>query len=235
MTHKKTIEKDYSKSILNGNGGNDYEKYMGIPILLSLQKDESSMLHRFEMLFQIIHQSTELWLKLNNFELDGALLSLKHNRIQESVAYLNRASECINILINQLDILKHMTPWDFQLIRPALGNGSGLESPGWKIAQRMGKKISLEFDMYLKRNKINLVDVYKTNIYSDIFNISESLINWDENVSMWRTKHYKIAVRTIGHNTVGTKGTIVDKLVKLINYKYFPKLWELRSQLSNIS
>jgi tryptophan 2,3-dioxygenase len=235
VTHKKTIEKDYSKSILNGNGGNDYEKYMGIPILLSLQKDESSMLHRFEMLFQIIHQSTELWLKLNNFELDGALLSLKHNRIQESVAYLNRASECINILINQLDILKHMTPWDFQLIRPALGNGSGLESPGWKIAQRMGKKISLEFDMYLKRNKINLVDVYKTNIYSDIFNISESLINWDENVSMWRTKHYKIAVRTIGHNTVGTKGTIVDKLVKLINYKYFPKLWELRSQLSNIS
>lgn len=56
--------KDYAEQILDGEGENDYTRYMRTDALLSLQRGPGEWVHRDEMLFQIVHQSTELWLKL---------------------------------------------------------------------------------------------------------------------------------------------------------------------------
>src|SRR5262245_61217309 len=63
--------RDYSP-ILPGAGKDDYARYMNPDLLLSLQRAPASMLHRDELLFQIVHQSTELWLKLACFEVAEA-------------------------------------------------------------------------------------------------------------------------------------------------------------------
>ncbi|MCE1685743.1 tryptophan 2,3-dioxygenase, partial [Enterobacter hormaechei] len=68
--------RDYSTSVLSGEGDSDYEKYMRIPTLLNLQVTPEKMLHRDELLFQVVHQSTELWLKLSNNELAEAIKKL---------------------------------------------------------------------------------------------------------------------------------------------------------------
>ena len=48
--------------ILPGEGGSDYERYLRTDELLSLQKTDAEWVHRDELLFQTVHQSSELWL-----------------------------------------------------------------------------------------------------------------------------------------------------------------------------
>src|SRR5207237_608539 len=58
--------------ILPGPGGSDYERYLRTDELLSLQKTAEEQAHRDELLFQVVHQSSELWLKLAWHEVEQA-------------------------------------------------------------------------------------------------------------------------------------------------------------------
>ena len=66
--------------VLPGRGATDYERYLRTDELLALQKTPAEVVHRDEHLFQAVHQSSEIWLKLACTELDDAaeLLSLIH-------------------------------------------------------------------------------------------------------------------------------------------------------------
>ena len=64
------LEEDYSQPILPGEGASDYERYLRTDELLALQKTPEEMPHRDELLFQTVHQSSELWLKLACFEVE---------------------------------------------------------------------------------------------------------------------------------------------------------------------
>lgn len=223
--------KNYDVSVLEGEGDNDYAKYMRTNALLSLQVTADKMQHRDEMLFQITHQSTELWLKLACYEIDESATRLDNERVADATALIDRATCCIGLLVDQLDILTHLTPWDFRQVRVALGNGSGFESPGWRRVQTVCSRLCASFDRLVSNRQIDLVKLYQLERNSEAFNLAEALVALDENISLWRTRHYKVAVRIIGHNTVGTKGTPVDKLTALLNHKFFPRLWDVRSTL----
>ena len=49
--------------VLPGPGASDYERYLRTDELLALQKGPEERVHRDELLFQTVHQSSELWLK----------------------------------------------------------------------------------------------------------------------------------------------------------------------------
>ena len=66
------VEEDFSQPVLPGKGTSDYERYLRTDELLALQKTPEEMAHRDELLFQTVHQSSELWLKLACFEVDTA-------------------------------------------------------------------------------------------------------------------------------------------------------------------
>ena len=51
---------DYSQPILPGRGASDYERYLRTDELLALQKGPDEWAHRDELLFQTVHQSSEL-------------------------------------------------------------------------------------------------------------------------------------------------------------------------------
>jgi tryptophan 2,3-dioxygenase len=55
-------EEDF-QPILPGEGASDYERYLRTDELLALQKTPDEWVHRDELLFQTVHQSSELWLK----------------------------------------------------------------------------------------------------------------------------------------------------------------------------
>src|SRR4029078_4079170 len=63
---------DLNKPILPGTAATDYERYLRTDELLALQKTPAEVFHRDEHLFQTVHQSTELWLKLACLELEQA-------------------------------------------------------------------------------------------------------------------------------------------------------------------
>ncbi|MGB1698029.1 MAG: tryptophan 2,3-dioxygenase family protein, partial [Thermoplasmatota archaeon] len=55
---------------LPGTADTDYERYLRVDELLSLQKKPEERAHPDELMFQTIHQSFEIWLKLVLEELD---------------------------------------------------------------------------------------------------------------------------------------------------------------------
>lgn len=65
----------------------------------------------------------------------------------------------------------------------------------------------------------------------DLFLLAESLIEFDETFSLWRLRHIKMVERMIGSKT-GTGGSEgAAYLMKTVERKFFPDLWELRSYL----
>ncbi len=58
-----TTEPDEFAPILAGPAPSDYERYLRTDELLALQKGPDEWAHRDELLFQTVHQSSELWLK----------------------------------------------------------------------------------------------------------------------------------------------------------------------------
>ena len=56
-------EQDEFAPVLEGPGSSDYERYLRTEELLSLQKGPGEWAHRDELLFQTVHQASELWLK----------------------------------------------------------------------------------------------------------------------------------------------------------------------------
>ena len=60
-------------------------------------------------------------------------------------------------------------------------------------------------------------------------------MEWDERISMWRVRHYKVVARMIGDCVVGTQGTPVEVLGRLIHNTFFPELWRARNELTALS
>jgi tryptophan 2,3-dioxygenase len=228
------MKRDYSP-ILEGEGDDDYSRYMRTGALLSLQRGPQEWIHRDELLFQVVHQSTELWLKLAGAEVTEADARIQAEELDAAAALLGRAALAVELVTDQLRMLRHLSPWDFQTIRPVLGNGSGFESPGWQGVRETSKRIGVSFDKLLAAGSVDLAELYRTGRDSALHRLAEALIAWDEQVAVWRTVHYKVATRIIGHDVVGTKGTEVDVLAKLIGHKFFPELWRVRTELTRSS
>ena len=71
---------DLHRPILPGEAATDYERYLRTDELLALQKPADASAHRDELLFQIIHQTSELWLKLAAAEVETAIERLEIGR-----------------------------------------------------------------------------------------------------------------------------------------------------------
>lgn len=226
------MSKDYSVPVLDGEGDNDYTRYMRTDTLLSLQRRPQDVIHRDELLFQVVHQSTELWLKLACHEVEEAARQIDAGQLDTAARLLGRASLCARLTADQLEMMRHLAPWDFQIIRTVLGHGSGFESPGWKAARQVSQELDKSFRRLVEARGTDLVEVYRSGHDTAEYRLAEAMIDWDERISLWRTQHYKMATRVIGHSVVGTKGAPVEFLAKLIGHKFFPQLWELRTELT---
>jgi len=230
------VEEDYSQPVLPGGGASDYERYLRTDELLALQKTPEEMTHRDELLFQTVHQSSELWLKLACFEVEGATVRLRDHDPAAAVRLLRRANDCVKIATQLLDMLEHMSPWEYQTIRRVLGHGSGFDSPGFRNIRRVSPSLGEAFDALRNEQGLSLVDLYvRGRELEDLYQVAEGLIEWDERVSVWRFRHYKVVARVIGDEVVGTQGTPVELLSGLIKNKLYPELWQVRNDLTSLA
>lgn len=218
--------------ILPGDGATDYERYMRTNVLLSLQRTPEQAIHRDELLFQVVHQATELWLKLAAAETDAAAALIRDKRPAAAAAQCARSSLAVTIATQQLEMLTHLAPWTFQVIRTILGHGSGFESPGWKGLRQSALGLGAAFDETIALSDENLAGLYRGDTDTPEYLLAEALIDLDERISVWRVRHFKVATRIIGHGVTGTKGTPVDTLAGLISKQMFPRLWRVRTELT---
>src|SRR5204863_3167363 len=92
--------------ILAGPGASDYERYLRTDELLALQKTPEERAHHDELLFQTVHQSSELWLKLAWNEVEEATGHLRAGEIAPALRLLRRTILCLKLATDQLDMLE---------------------------------------------------------------------------------------------------------------------------------
>ncbi|HEX5798479.1 MAG TPA: tryptophan 2,3-dioxygenase family protein [Gaiellaceae bacterium] len=227
---------DFSQPVLPGDAKSDYERYLNTDELLSLQKGPDEWVHRDELLFQTVHQSSELWLQLAWNEVEAATGHLGDGDIDAALRLLRRSALCLVYATDQLDMLEHLSPWEYQEIRKVLGHGSGFDSPGWREIRRVTPLLGQAFHALRENAGLSLVDVYvRGREHEALYQLAEALVELDERITTWRVRHYKVVARVIGDSVVGTQGTPVEVLGRLIHHSFFPELWRVRNELTALS
>jgi tryptophan 2,3-dioxygenase len=222
-----SVKRDHS-AVLPGDGDTDYARYMRVDALLGLQRPPEQMIHRDELLFQVVHQSAELWLKLAEAELTEATRRLDAGDPGAAELLLTRATLAVRLVTDQLEMFRHLSPADFQAMQPALGNGSGAESPGWKRVQGASRRLGRAFAAHLADRGVELSALAATAPTEPAHRLAEAMVEWDEQVSLWRVRHYQVAIRVGSHAPGGVKGSPATMLAKLIDHRFFPELWQAR-------
>jgi tryptophan 2,3-dioxygenase len=226
---------DEFEPVLPGPGASDYERYLRTDELLSLQKAPEERAHHDELLFQTTHQSSELWLKLAAEEVEVATEHLMRGEVAPALRLLGRAILCLKLVTDALEMLGQMSPWEYtSTVRPVLGHGSGFDSPGWNRLRRAAPALGQAFHELRRREGLSIADVYvQGREREDLYQLAEALTSLDEWATTWRARHFLVVERIIGGDVVGTQGTPVELLGKLIERKLYPELWRVRTELTN--
>jgi len=71
--------------------------------------------------------------------------------------------------------------------------------------------------------------------FEELYQVAERLLDLDHRLTLWRVHHFKVVRRVIGGGVVGTAGTPVEVLGKLIHKQRFSPLWMVRDELTEIA
>ena len=224
---------DLRTPILPGTGASDYERYLRTDELLALQKPPEKMLHKDELTFQVVHQSSELLLKGAAWELERALGHLEHGDFANCSRLIRRANMEIEYPISLLHVLETITPYDYHMIRAGLGHGSGLDSPGFLALLHIGPPLGRAFDEQLRSAGISVDEMYSRHEeFYGLHDVAEHLLDFDERVQIFRFHHLKLAQRIIGGGVVGTMGTPVEVLHQRQEHVFYKELWDARNAIT---
>jgi tryptophan 2,3-dioxygenase len=224
-----------------------YGSYLKVPDLLRLQQGMSE-------------EHDELWFKVVLFELEAARDRIEDDDIFFARHFLRRVHVIERLLIEQIEVLETMSPQDFLAFRSKLAPASGFQSVQFReigflsglkepkyVARleatpeeldRLRKRLaepSLDdaFRALLeRRGSPSLVEVFRDREHhGDLFDLCEALLDHDEAFAHWRARHVLMVERQIGGKS-GTGGsTGAQYLRTTLDKRFYPELWEVRSQL----
>ena len=115
--------------------GVTYAGYLALDDILSAQKPRSDQ--HDEMLFVIIHQTKELWLKQILHEVALAQALIRAGDLVPAYKSLARVSRIQSVMTQSWDILATMTPADYLKFRGDLGASSGFQSDQFRRLETM--------------------------------------------------------------------------------------------------
>ena len=235
-----------------------YGTYLKVPELLSLQKRQSD--EHDELLFIVAHQTYELWFKVVLFELEAARDRIDADDVFFARHFLHRVHVIEKLLVEQIEVLETMSPQDFMAFRSKLAPASGFQSvqfreieflSGLKQPQYIARLEASDEEMARLRRRLDepsVADAFRALIarrgspslleifrdrdrFGDLFDLAEALIDHDEAFAEWRARHVLMVERQIGGKT-GTGGsTGAQYLRTTLAKRFYPELWEVRSQL----
>jgi tryptophan 2,3-dioxygenase len=126
--------------------GLSYARHLQIEQLLSAQVPVSDKPD--EMLFIIMHQTMELWLKLVLHEARLAVVAIRADELHKAGKALDRIATIQRHMIHSWEVLATLTPHDFMTFRGYLRKASGFQSHQYR---------ELEFLLGNKRSDLLIV------------------------------------------------------------------------------
>ena len=150
-----------------------YGDYLNLEQILSAQHPLSDQ--HDEMLFIVIHQASELWLKLAGHELNAAIVNLQDGDFGHAFKVISRVKQIFNQLTQSWNILSTLTPVDYLKFRDALGHSSGFQSYGYR---------KLEFLLGNKNKSLLKIHENDAAVYSELNTILHAPSLYDVTTSI---------------------------------------------------
>jgi tryptophan 2,3-dioxygenase len=235
-----------------------YSTYLAVDDLLALQRPRSRPEHPDELLFIVVHQTSELWFKVLLHELDALVDRMKAGETLAAVVVTRRLNALVRIVAAQLTALDTLPPQRFAQFRGYLGSASGGQSAQFRaieavsglrddhflqvlrehgeipalVRQALDRPTlqSLFLDL-LRRHGVSLDSVYAAPSPSPFFLLAEGLIEYEQGFQLWRYLHVQLVERIIGPHTGGTGGTLGARyLQRTLQQRFFPELRDVRAR-----
>jgi tryptophan 2,3-dioxygenase len=116
-----------------------YGGYLRLRELLAAQSPQTG--EHDELLFVILHQTMELWMKQAIHEIGAAQGEVRGGNLVPAYKHLARVSRIQAVMTQAWDILATMTPADYLKFRQLLGTSSGFQSWQFRVLEyRLGLK-----------------------------------------------------------------------------------------------
>jgi tryptophan 2,3-dioxygenase len=166
-------------------GSTRYDDYLQLDKVLQAQNPLSS--EHDEMLFIIIHQASELWLKQAGFELTAAIKNVRDSDFRHAFKVISRVKQILNQLVQSWNILSTLTPVDYYKFRDRLQSASGFQSFGYrKLEFLLGNKnadiLKVHRDSAFAYEELKVI-LEKPSLYDEVIRkLSESSFAIDESV-----------------------------------------------------
>lgn len=161
---EETIQTDFKKDM-------SYGDYLQLDSLLTSQQRLSN--HHDEMLFIVIHQTSELWMKLILHEMTAAIQAVADDHLERSFKMLARISKIQQQLIQSWSVLSTLTPAEYLEFRDSLGHSSGFQSY---------QNRQIEFALGFKNAQILRVYEHETALYAQLNDDLKTPSIYDETV-----------------------------------------------------
>lgn len=218
-----------------GAGTLDYEIYLNTRQLLACQKPFDAFCNHDELQFQIVHQVEELWMKLLAYTLLDIDEYLAERHTGRVLSLFTRCHRVLELMTDQLRLLETMSPKDYQKIRLQLGNGSGQESPGFRVLLKIIPPLWATFEKaYLSAPARTVEQLYDSDYrHDEAYLVAEAMMELDELFQRFRSYHILLIHRSIGMGAASLKGRSVDLLKAGTQHRFFPQLWDIRSQMTD--
>ncbi len=153
-TDPKSIRDAASEAHVDFSAAMSYGDYLRLDRLLDCQRPVSDQ--HDEMLFIIIHQATELWMKLVLHELRAATAQLRADALAASFKGMARVSRIQAQLIQSWDVLSTLTPADYLSFRDKLGRSSGFQSYQYRLIEfALGNKNAAMLEPHRHRPELH--------------------------------------------------------------------------------
>ena len=110
-----------------------YGEYLQLEKLLGAQQPLSTQ-HN-EMVFILVHQVSELWMRLMLHELTAALECVRRDDLDPALKMLARISRTQTQLLTVGDVLSTLTPFEYSAFRNELGRSSGFQSVQYRLLE----------------------------------------------------------------------------------------------------
>ena len=134
-----------------------YGEYLHLSDVLNAQHLLSDQ--HDEMLFIVIHQASELWLKLAGHEVEAAIRNVRDDDFRHAFKVIARVKLILMQLAQSWSILSTMTPVDYLKFRDTLGQASGFQSYTYR---------KLEFLLGNKNKKLVEVHRHDPGVYEEL-------------------------------------------------------------------
>ncbi|NKB49883.1 MAG: tryptophan 2,3-dioxygenase [Alphaproteobacteria bacterium] len=163
-----------------------YSDYLGLDTLLACQQPKTD--HHDEMMFVIIHQATELWMKLILHEVGAARACIADDDLDQAQKMLARISRIEAQLIQSWDVLSTLTPTEYLRFRDQLGQASGFQS--WQYR-------AVEFSLGNKNPRLLAPHAHRPEIHARLQAALTSPSLYDEVIRLLARRGFAIAADRI--------------------------------------